>query len=404
MLKYLNMKVFYIFILFFLTLTTQVSASSSGTIDLVDNTALICYSVDCVSPTPSVINFLPTGPSPITITDTSIDGLAWGSKIGWINLNPTGSEGLTINPSTGIISGKAWSQVSGWINFAPTGQSVSINNDGEFEGYAWTGGHYGGWIKFDCDFAGACVKTDWMPTSDRTAVSAGNPVAGSGGSTVPNDFLVNDQVDVDMCLNLPGYQSKLPDGYAKDLGGFCLLDVDYCKNIEGNQLTIPNDYVLDGSGQCVILNNENKDYYFPEKLTTSLTEVYPDFCPNLFGMQSRLPDGFILYEKDCLPEEVDYCSNMLGNQYSIPEKMKISDEGRCVKMSTDEISDYEKNKNTEIKVLAFGFVPTFIMIPVKIPLIEGLFGVNYKVDLISLFILLNILSVIFLFIKNRINI
>jgi hypothetical protein len=66
-----------------------------------------------------------------------LNGIAWGNELGWITLNPTGVDGVTINPTTGALSGKAWSQVGGWINFAPTGQGVSISTSGEFSGWAW---------------------------------------------------------------------------------------------------------------------------------------------------------------------------------------------------------------------------------------------------------------------------
>ncbi len=402
------MKITYALIFsFVLMLPLGLRASvSSGTIESGNSATVICHSVDCTTPNPGIINFMPTGTTPVMVDDTNgIDGVAWGNEIGWINFDPTGAEEVTVNPSTGIISGKAWSQVSGWINFSVTGQSVKINSSGEFEGYAWTGGPYGGWIKFDCSFAGACVKTDWRPLAARpSAPGAGTPTAGSGGSTSQNDG------GKDVCLNIPGYQDRVPDNYAQDQGGLCLLDVDYCKNISGVQLVIPSAYVLNGSGQCVLLTDENQDEFIPTKDNhSSSTESQYDYCPNLFGLQSKLPNGFAMYNDECVPEESDYCPNFLGNQYSVPDNMKISNGGECIKMTREEIERNEifKNqnekfdKNRKITVLGFRFIPDFFRITVTIPFISKLFGKNYQIDLISLFFTLNLIGLLLLFVKNR---
>lgn len=408
------MKIILTFVMSILcTLPLTLSASvSSGIIESGNKTALLCHSVTCTSPIPGVINFAPTGTAPVTIDDTNgIDGIAWGNEIGWINLDPTGSPGLNIDKSTGIISGTAWSQVAGWINFAATGQTVKINNNGEFEGYAWTGGTYGGWIRFDCGFAGACVKTDWRPLSVRPV--AGTPVgATSGGSSPQND--TSNLTTNDFCLNIPGYQNKVPDNYMKDEGGLCLLKVDYCKNISGVQLTIPNKYILNGAGQCVVLTVENKDEFVPEMVTdnsstTSIPINSTDYCPNLFGLQSQVPDGFIQNSGTCLPKEADYCPNLLGNQYSVPDNMKIGNDGECVKMSAGEIAENDNfkketeksNTNKKAKVLGYGFIPDFMRFPVTFPLSLTLFGVKYQIDLLSVFLTLTVLGLIGLWLKNR---
>ncbi len=415
----MKLNKFILIIIFFLIPNFINASESSGTIDSSNKNALICHSVDCSNPTPSIINFLPTGTTLVTIDDVNgVDGVAWGNAIGWINFDPTGAEGLTIDSSTGIISGKAWSQVSGWINFSVTGQSVKINNDGEFEGWAWTGGPFGGWIKFDCSFNGACLKTDWRPLSVRSVTVPENPISnttsGSGGSTVPNGFLQNTQNTTDTCLNIPGIQSVIPTGYGQDEGGICAPNVDYCKNINGVQTTIPSSYVLNGLGQCILLTKENKSEFIPEidksninTLTSDKIETYTDYCPNLFGLQSKLPEGYVVYNQSCVPEEIDYCSNLLGKQYEIPENMKITNEGQCVKMTQDEIesintakgNDVIYSKDYEIKILSFSFIPDFVRIYITIPFLEILTGFKYKLDLISLFIFLNIIGGFVLFIK-----
>ncbi len=155
----------------FSTLSLSFASLEIGYVDSVSHYAKVCHNVSCSSY--GNINFLPTQTStssPVVITDTNITGYLWGDELGWINLAPTGA-GVTVDPNTGILYGTAFSQSSGWVNFRPTNGGVSINANGEFVGYAWNGGEYGGWIKFDCADSSSCVKTDWRAVSQRPVVS-----------------------------------------------------------------------------------------------------------------------------------------------------------------------------------------------------------------------------------------
>jgi hypothetical protein len=408
------------FIYVFLLLTPFfVSASvSNGTIDSANKNALICHSVDCMTPAPGVINFAPTGTTPVTIDDTNgISGVAWGNELGWINFKPTGTAGLTINPSTGLISGKAWSQVSGWVNFSVTGQSVVINSNGQFFGFAWTGGANGGWIKFDCSFSGACVKTDWRPISARpvtptTTPSSGSPAGyGGGGSTVANNGSITASTSsinsLDMCPNIIGVQETVPTGYAKDEGGLCVMNVDYCKNISGVQLTVPNAYIVNDNGDCVSaknnIKNDNQNSN-PKNTSSNINQGAgtsgQDTCPNLIGNQSKVPDGFVLDKGSCVPKNLDYCPNISGNQYAVPVNMKISADGECipkteVDMNQDKTStsgDGNVSSTTDsVKILGYSFIPNFMRFSVKIPFISALMGYDVLVDLTSLILTVLIL-------------
>jgi hypothetical protein len=170
------------------TMLTMVYASEIvGSIDVTSHSAKVCHDDTCT--TYGTINFLPSGTqAPVSITDTSITGYIWGNEMGWINLAPSGA-GVTVDPITGLLYGTAWSQSSGWINFRPTTNAgipsggipvgVSITSSGELYGWAWNGGAYGGWIKFDCSFASTCVKTDWRRVSARTQTSHTTVLGGS---------------------------------------------------------------------------------------------------------------------------------------------------------------------------------------------------------------------------------
>ena len=145
-------------------------------------------------------------------------------------MNPTGAGVIFADLDTGELTGKAWSQVSGWINFAPTGEGVTINpNTGEFEGYAWSGGAYGGWIHFDCNDTSTCVRTTWR--GDDSSSGGGGCTKNCGGpiECPPGTVLVYDQclhVDPpgDICSNIPGFQLEVPVGMHLEPVFQCVLN------------------------------------------------------------------------------------------------------------------------------------------------------------------------------------
>ncbi len=151
---------------------------SVGAIDISASSTRVCHNDTCTSY--GSITFTPNG-TPVTVTDSGLLGYAWGNEMGWVNLAPS-SSGVKIDPVTGELSGMAWSQTSGWINFRPANAGslsggvpigVSITSLGEFYGWAWSGGSYGGWIKFDCSSQTTCVKTDWRKIGLRTTPDSG---------------------------------------------------------------------------------------------------------------------------------------------------------------------------------------------------------------------------------------
>lgn len=293
---------------------TAHASESSGTIDTSFKNAKVCHSVGCVTPAPGVINFRPTGTTPVTIDDTlGVDGIAWGNELGWITFDPTGPEGVTINTTTGVLAGKGWSQVSGWINFAPTGQSVTINSSGEFTGWAWTGGPQGGWIKFDCADGAACVKTDWRPLGSRTVVTPGGggggngPVTGSsGGGGSPSD----------MCWNISGIQFEVPLGYSHNGGNTCQVTsdtlatattTDACLNIGGTQTVVPAGYTRDTGGLCI-----------PVQSSTTTTDTDGD------GILDSLEPGDS--DQDSVPDYIE--SNIRDTDGdSLPNHLDPDDDG-----------------------------------------------------------------------------
>ncbi|MEI7539639.1 MAG: lamin tail domain-containing protein [Candidatus Saccharibacteria bacterium] len=75
----------------------------------------------------------------------------------------------------------------------------------------------------------------------------------------------------DLCRNISGIQSTIPDGYSVDIAGICTPPpVDVCNNLDGLQLIVPNSYLLVSDGNCQI-----------------------DVCSNIDGVQAVLPDNLV---------------------------------------------------------------------------------------------------------------
>ena len=59
---------------------------------------------------------------------------------------------------------------------------------------------------------------------------------------------------MDVCPNIEGNQSEVPDGMVKDEQGNCVTPTpptDACPNLEGNQASVPTGLVKDEHGNCV---------------------------------------------------------------------------------------------------------------------------------------------------------
>lgn len=86
-----------------------------------------------------------------TVTSVKVTGFIWAENVGWINLNPIVPDDPNyygVTNSSGKLSGYGFGQNVGWINFAPivpndpNDYGVSIDNDGNFEGWAWGAKHW----------------------------------------------------------------------------------------------------------------------------------------------------------------------------------------------------------------------------------------------------------------------
>lgn len=168
-----------------------------GSIDMsVENKVKVCKDVACAKP--EIIDFrISDGYTIIIDKEKGISGKAWGGELGWITFSPrflprlgeAGGEAgnypdggvFFADPprlasgeagsKTGLLKGTAWSENSGAINFSVTGQKVVIDpKTGEWKGWAWASGPYGGWVKFDCKDK-SCVHTIWSEKNEKETSS-----------------------------------------------------------------------------------------------------------------------------------------------------------------------------------------------------------------------------------------
>jgi hypothetical protein len=168
----------------------------------------------------------------------------------------------------------------GWEGSPAAGITVSSANDGSIvvqvaDGYTLvrlcykTGVGGGGATSLDVPIAGPATFT-----ISRTAV-------GGGLSHVTFDT-EKVQQPADVCPNLDGVQTSMPQGLIKDAYGRCVPveqpppPIDVCPNIAGIQLTVPAGMIRLSSGACSVQQHEA-----PPAVT--------DVCPNIEGHQTTVP-------------------------------------------------------------------------------------------------------------------
>ena len=150
--------------------------------------------------------------------------------------------------------------------------------------------------------------------------------------------------EYDFCSNIPDTQSTLPDGMYRLEGSFeCerlplppAQEYDFCDNMDGTQATLPDGYKrAEGSFECVKIT--------PAPVQQDVVNEY-DFCANIDGIQKELPAGLRRAEGsfECteIPkvrssggssssilqtpsaQEYDFCSNLGGIQSKLPDGFK----------------------------------------------------------------------------------
>lgn len=138
--------------------------------------------------------------------------------------------------------------------------------------------------------------------------------------------VVDPSAPPDVCPNIPGTQTAIPDGMQLDGSGNCYtptpeptppVEVDLCNNLAGTQTVLPDGYYRTSSGNCYV--------------QPAAPEEPVDVCSNIDDVQTAVPDGYYLDESNncvVIPEPTDECPNIDGPQETIPEGM-IRENGVC---------------------------------------------------------------------------
>ena len=184
-----SVLIIFIISMFFVFGVTKSFAGTNlvGSIDMsVENQVKVCKDNTCINPKPGIIYFKVSSDSPLVIdTEKGLSGKVWGDELGWITFNPPYGGVFFADVETGLLKGTAWSETSGAINFSVTGQKVIIDpQTGEWNGWAWASGPYGGWIKFDCKDATSCVRTIWNKEA-KASTSPTPDIGKNEGQSLP---------------------------------------------------------------------------------------------------------------------------------------------------------------------------------------------------------------------------
>ncbi len=235
-----------------------------------------------------------------------------------------------------------------------------------------------------CDGGGNedfCEQYDaWSDASNDGGGSGGGGSGGGGERGVqhnPENYSCPQAAEYANSRDVDSAEwDRLYNNYASDLA---CGSVDACRNLSGNQSGIPTNYTdPTGTGNCEI-QNQSLQYYVGQDGVCSWganqsvaqcsnglprcdgqwvvdtggvqtcmpdweegeeptedgsgegeqnTEEPTDYCPNLGGTQTGIPEGYMFQNGQCVPAS-DVCPNINGTQTSVPSGHTLQG-GQCV--------------------------------------------------------------------------
>jgi hypothetical protein len=172
----------------------------------------------------------------------------------------------------------------GWEGSPAAGITVSEANDVRIvvhvaEGYTLVR------LCYKTGVGGGGATSAEVPIAGPAAFTISRTAVGGGLSHVTFDT-ERVQQPVDVCPNLDGLQTSVPQGLIKDAHGRCVPveqsppPTDVCPNIAGIQLTVPAGMIKHSSGACSVQQHEA-----PPTVT--------DVCPNIEGHQTTVPSVLV---------------------------------------------------------------------------------------------------------------
>lgn len=256
------------------------------------------------------IYFNTTGEYAVEVTNTRLEGFAWGDTVGWVSLHCSNTDGGCTgdngswgveNDGAGNLSGFAWGENTGWISFSCENNDSCAGNDnakvtidpdtGVFSGFAWAENF--GWISFNCTQMSECGTNDYGVVTGWTDTSG--PV---GGGIWPVTYLLQQGIEFDVAYDI--YKQMFDENF--DIDKFQIPDIDCSLDPE---LCVGSPQIGSDS-DCSI-------YYSDCVVKPSLCDEKPSLC--LKGLENIKPDKS-KYENafDLVIEKVQE----VPNKYSIP--------------------------------------------------------------------------------------
>lgn len=218
-----------------------------------------------------------------------------GRGLGWISLNSinhpgTINYGVNLNRTTGNFEGNGYAEYGGWVKFNPSGPFPSgpgtvasgAKVDPDCLSDETRTCKVTGWIRF---ISGSGTGWDgWVSLSgtgyglelDKPDANGVRKFIGGGDHYAWGSWIVgwvdfsNASVIQDMCLNIPGIQTSVPDGYYRDTEGNCFKpEIDICPS-------------------TMVTNPDHPKYNQIDPKTAGFEQVLPN-TPSLYSVKPPLP-------------------------------------------------------------------------------------------------------------------
>ncbi len=183
-----------------------------------------------------------------------------------------------------------------------------------------------------------------------------NNAADFAASTLRANYQVGALTEAtDVCLNLEGYQSALPEGYEVTDGHNCtLLPVDICLNIDGVQAEVPAGYQVEGSGECTPTDPAPDPNQGPDPIPSNIPLEITELLPNAIGADEGA-EFIEIHNPNSTPIGLDGYQLNVGpgfeKHYSFPPNTEIGPE-QYLAFYNSEINFTLVNTTSRVRLVA----------------------------------------------------
>lgn len=183
-------------------------------------------------------------------------------------------------------------------------------------------------------------EEDTVPNYSQTGISGcdsdGSITLGEGDEvtcTITNTFSVTPPI---LGCTDPTANNYNPNANQND--GSCTYTVPGCTDPQANNYS-PAANQDDGSCTYDVVPilgcmDPQANNYNPAATQDDGSCTYTDVCSNIEGNQATVPDGMVLQDGQCITPPVDVCPNLPNVQTEVPQGMEINNDGQCVDIVT----------------------------------------------------------------------